>query len=230
MYPDDPFARSASVTSVVALGRDESGAYIAAGANSAADAVPRAEEERRWIARCVQGETEAFRPLVVRYQRLAFSVSLRMLGSRPDAEDVVQQAMVDAFNALERFRNEGLANAFSTWLLRIVVNRSKDVLKSKRWTERSVDGDVAEGEAAFAAGTADPEANLTGQRRRRRLEEAVLSLPTKYREVIILKDIEELSYEEMRSILHLPITTLKMRVVRGRTLMRERIGDLEEPR
>ena len=79
--------------------------------------------------------SDGFRPLVQRYQRLVFSVALRMLGGRAEAEDVAQQAFVDAFNALDRFRGEGREHAFSTWLLRIAVNRSKDVLKSKKRTE-----------------------------------------------------------------------------------------------
>ena len=96
-----------------------------------------------------------------RYQRLAFSVALRMLGSRADAEDIAQQAFVDAFNALDRFHGDGRRHAFSTWLLRIAVNRSKDVLKSKRRTEEPLDGDVAGGEAAFAYDPATPEANAS---------------------------------------------------------------------
>ena len=65
-------------------------------------AAKRDEEEESLIARCLEGDVEAFRPLVQRYQRLAFSVALRMLGSRADAEDIAQQAFVDAFNALDR--------------------------------------------------------------------------------------------------------------------------------
>ena len=147
-----------------------------------------------------------------RYQRLAFSVALRMLGSSADAEDIAQQAFVDAFNALDRFRGEGRRHAFSTWLLRIAVNRSKDVLKSKRRTEEPLEQDVRGGEAAFAYDPSTPEANASSDERRQHLEAALLKLPTKYREVLILKDAEDLSYEEIRTILQLPITTLKIRV------------------
>jgi RNA polymerase sigma-70 factor (ECF subfamily) len=181
----------------------------------------RDEEEESLIARCLKGDVEAFRPLVQRYQRLAFSVALRMLGSRADAEDIAQQAFVDAFNALERFDGEGRHHAFSTWLLRIAVNRSKDILKSKRRTEQPLEHDVGGGEAAFAYDPSTPEANAAGDERRATLEAALLLLPTKYREVLVLKDAEELSYEEIRSILQLPITTLKIRVVRARAMLRE---------
>jgi RNA polymerase sigma-70 factor (ECF subfamily) len=183
----------------------------------------RDEEEQLLINRCVAGDVEAFRPLVQRYQRVAFSVALRMLGTRADAEDVAQQAFCDAFNALDRFRGEGREHAFSTWLLRIVVNRSKDVLKSKKRTEEPLDRDVRGEDAAFAYDPSNPEANAAGGERRQRLESALLSVPSKYREVLILKDVEELSYEEIRGILQLPITTLKIRVVRARAMLRERI-------
>jgi RNA polymerase sigma-70 factor (ECF subfamily) len=181
----------------------------------------RDEEEESLIERCLEGEVEAFRPLVQRYQRLAFSVALRMLGSRADAEDIAQQAFVDAFNALERFDGEGRHHAFSTWLLRIAVNRSKDILKSKRRTEQPLEHDVGGGEAAFAYDPSTPEANAAGDERRAQLETALLALPTKYREVLVLKDAEELSYEEIRGILQLPVTTLKIRVVRARAMLRE---------
>ena len=119
----------------------------------------RDEEEEQFVARCLQGDVEAFRPLVQRYQGLAFSVAYRMLGSRADAEDIAQQAFVDAFNALDRFRRTGRRHAFSTWLLRIAVNRSKDVLKSKRRTEEPLEREVGGGEAAFAYDPSTPEAN-----------------------------------------------------------------------
>ena len=184
-------------------------------------AARRDQEEESLIERCLKGEVEAFRPLVQRYQRLAFSVALRMLGSRADAEDIAQQAFVDAFNALERFDGEGRQHAFSTWLLRIAVNRSKDVLKSKRRTEQPLEHDVEGGEAAFAYDPPTPEANACSGESRARLEMALLKVPTKYREVLVLKDAEDLSYEEIRGILQLPITTLKIRVVRARAMLRE---------
>jgi RNA polymerase sigma-70 factor (ECF subfamily) len=178
-------------------------------------------EEQRLIDRCLAGEVEAFRPLVNRYQRVTFSVALRMLGSRTDAEDVTQQAFVDAFNALHSFDGEGRAHAFSTWLLRIAVNRSKDVLKSKKRTEEPLENEVPGTEAAFAYDPSNPEANASSGERRQHLETALLQVSPKYREVLILKDVEELSYEEIHAILQLPLTTLKIRVVRARAMLRD---------
>ena len=210
----------------IALGPDESGAIpiptaAELGGGAAARGARQDEQEELLIARCLQGDVEAFRPLVQRYQRLAFSVAFRMLGSPADAEDVAQQAFVDAFNALDRFRVTGRRHAFSTWLLRIAVNRSKDLLKSKRRTEQPLDREVRGDEAAFAYEPPTPEADVSRGERRARLEAALLELPTKYREILILKDAEDLSYEEIRGILALPTTTLKIRVVRARAMLRQ---------
>jgi RNA polymerase sigma-70 factor (ECF subfamily) len=185
---------------------------------------PDLDSEEALIARCLLGDSESFRPLVQRHQRVVFSVAFRMLGARADAEDVAQQAFVDAFGALDRFRSDGRKNAFSTWIIRIAINRCKDVLKSKKRTEESLDAEVAGGEAMFAHDTRDPETSLAQDRQRRALERALAKVPLKYREVLVLKDVEELSYEEIREVLDLPITTLKIRVVRARAMMREQLG------
>ncbi len=181
---------------------------------------PEADEEDILIARCLAGETEAYRPLVQRHQRVVFSVASRMLGSRADAEDVSQQAFVDAFAALDRFRSEGRSHAFASWVIRIAINRCKDILKSKRRTEESLDDEGNGRRALFATEARDPEAELGAAEMQRALAAALLEVPLKYREVLVLKDIEELPYEEIRGILNLPLTTLKIRVVRARDMLR----------
>jgi RNA polymerase sigma-70 factor (ECF subfamily) len=166
------------------------------------------------------GDAEAFRPLVQRYQRVTFSVALRMLGSRADAEDVAQQAFADASAALDRVHSDGRKRAFYTWLLRIAINRAKDVLKSKKWTEQPLSADAEGGEAMFAHDPGSPEAHAGQAEDRRRLQAALLTLPPKYREVLVLKDVEGLAYEEIRPILRLSIPALKIRVIRARARMR----------
>jgi RNA polymerase sigma-70 factor (ECF subfamily) len=186
--------------------------------------ITRGAEEQALIERCLSGDSEGFRPLVERYQRLIFSVALRMLAVRADAEDVSQQAFADAYRALDRFAGDSRDSAFSVWLLRIAVNRCKDVLKSKKRTEEPLHADVSGAEAAFAHVPSGPEALLMETEERRRLEAALRKVPSKYREVLVLKDIEDLSYEDIRSILRLPITTLKIRAVRARAMMRAHLA------
>jgi RNA polymerase sigma-70 factor, ECF subfamily len=177
------------------------------------------------VARCLAGDSEAYRPLVQKHQRVVFSVATRMLGSRADAEDVSQQAFVDAYAALDRFRSEGRSNAFANWVIRIAINRCKDVLKSKKRTEQSLGDDMDDREAMFAHAERDPERALAEARQQRALELALLKVPEKYREVLVLKDIEEMAYEEIHAILKLPITTLKIRVVRAREMLRTALGE-----
>ena len=133
MSSDDGPRRTISSSGVLAIAAEEVTPLLSP--TAAAPAATMLDgEEQSLIERCLSGDIEAFRPLVQRYQRLIFSVALRMLGSRTDAEDVAQQAFVDAFDALDSFRAEGRPRAFATWLLRIGVNRSKDILKSKQRT------------------------------------------------------------------------------------------------
>lgn len=183
------------------------------------------------VARCRAGETESFRPLVQKHQRRVFTVALRMLGSRADADDAAQQAFVDAFRALDRFRSDGRPQAFGTWVLAIVVNRCKDVLKAKIRTETSWDGDVLGKSAMFAHEPPSPDLGVQQGEIRHRLDLALLRMPPKYREILILKDVEDLPYEEIRGILGLPLTTLKIRAVRARALMRAMLegADGEQP-
>jgi RNA polymerase sigma-70 factor (ECF subfamily) len=216
---DDGTPHSITASGAIAIHADEATPLLTS-ADVRHTPTVRDEEEQALIERCLGGDIEAFRPLVQRYQRQAFSVALRMLGSRADAEDVAQQAFVDAYNALDRFRGEGRPHAFSTWLLRIAVNRSKDILKSKKRTEEHLHHDVPGCEAVFSHDPSNPESNASRGERRQRLETALLRIAPKYREVLVLKDVEGLSYEEIRSILELPITTLKIRAVRARMMLR----------
>lgn len=218
MYPKRPPDRNSSdVIGSVALPLDSGAATTEATGP---------DEDSLLVARCLGGDSEAFRPLVVRHQRVVFSVAYRMLGRRADAEDVSQQAFVDAYAALDRFQSDGRKNAFGSWLLRIAINRCKDILKSKKRTEESLDDDAPEG-AMFSHQPRDPESNLVEARHRTELERALATLPDKYREVLILKDVEELPYEEIRQILRLPVTTLKIRVLRARGMMREALTGRE---
>lgn len=180
------------------------------------------------IQRCVQGEADAFRPLVERYQRLAYSVALRMLSVPADAEDVVQQAFTQAFRALPRFDGSTHDGAFRVWLLRIVVNGAKDLLKSKHH------GDVLLTDQGQNLAGETPEPNpeqvTSSHAEAAHLARGLATLPEKYRTCLVLKDVEDLSYEEMRSILRLPVTTLKIRVVRARAMLRAWLEGEEQSR
>lgn len=173
--------------------------------------------ERRAIEQVLAGERAAFRVLVERHQRGVHAMIYRMVHNASDADDLAQQAFVAAFAALGSF---DLEQRFSTWLYRIAINLAKDHLKSKKRTETALpDGDVHE--AAFAGQVAAPDAPAAARERQALLERALGMLSVDDREILVLKDVEELSFEEIKQITGRPVTALKIRAVRARARLRQ---------
>jgi RNA polymerase sigma-70 factor, ECF subfamily len=182
-------------------------------------------EDSQVVEQVLRGDRDRFRALVERYQTKVFGLALRLVGNRADAEDLTQQAFAEAFGGLDRF---DLGRSFSTWLLRIAVNNCKDHLKSHKRRERPL-GDVPEPEGAlFESPRPTPEQSLASSQVQKVVARAIERLPSKYRIPLVLKDIEGLSYQEMREALGLPITTLKIRVVRARARMEELLSWTKE--
>jgi RNA polymerase sigma-70 factor (ECF subfamily) len=182
-------------------------------------------EDREAIARVRAGDVAAFRALVERYQRRVHRVIYRMVHHAEDAEDLAQQAFIAAFDALGSFDD---ARAFSSWIYRIGINLAKDHLKSAKRGEVPLDGDPMPEQAAFAGQVARPDAAAARGERERLVERALGLLSVADREVLVLKDVEELSYEQIRAILGRPITALKIRVVRARARMRRVLDGMVE--
>jgi RNA polymerase sigma-70 factor (ECF subfamily) len=177
--------------------------------------------ERRAIEAVLDGDRAAFRVLVERHHRGVHAMMFRMVGNGADAEDLAQQAMVAAFDALGRF---DLAQRFSTWLYRIAINLAKDHLKSKKRTEAPLDGDVQE--AAFAGHIAATDAATAARERQALLRRALATLSIDDREILVLKDIEELPFDEIKRITGRPVTALKIRAVRARARLRAALEKL----
>jgi RNA polymerase sigma-70 factor (ECF subfamily) len=137
-----------------------------------------------------------------------------MIGARSDVEDLAQQAFVEAYRALPRFDSK---RSFSSWLMRIAVNNCKDYLKSHKRRETALSVDVS-GDAAWASGhVAAPDETVERRRELQRVGDALETLDEKYRLPVILKDVQE--------IIDLPLTTLKIRVVRGRAQLLAALQD-----
>ena len=182
------------------------------------DALAEPADEPGTIAAVLGGDVDGFRVFVTRYQGRLISTLHRLVGDRHIAEELAQQSFVDAFTALERFDPQ---RSFAAWLFRIAINNGKDWLKSHKRSERGILGKVASDQGAFSGRLPDPERAAVSAQGLARLESALAELPVDWREVVILKDVHELSYKEIHDILDLPITTLKMRVVRGRAALRK---------
>lgn len=180
-------------------------------------------DDRRVIERVLAGEVQAYRALVERHQRAVHAIVYRLVQNAADADDLAQQAFVAAYDALPRFR---LDLKFSPWLYRIAVNLAKDHLKSKKRSELPLPDGEAGFQAAFSGALPDPDQSALASERRQLLERALARLSPTDREVLVLKDVEELPYEEMRQILGRPVTALKIRVVRARQRLRKVLEEL----
>ena len=183
------------------------------------------EDDLALVQRCQAGQTAAFDELVVRHQQQVFAVAVRMLGDRDEATDVAQDAFIRAYRAISRFRGEA---KFSTWLLAIVMNLCRN---RRRWWARrkhviaaSLDEPVETEEGALqhqlADDAPDPSAQAMSREQGRFIMQALQTLDEEARTVIVLRDIEGLSYEEMAGVLKCQIGTVKSRLSRARFRLR----------
>jgi RNA polymerase sigma-70 factor (ECF subfamily) len=178
----------------------------------------RDDEEQAIIDECRRGTPLRYRVLVERYRRAVNGITHRLTGSASDAEELAQQSFVDAYAALDGFRDGA---RFSSWLYRIAVNNCKDHLKSRKRSEVALDGEVESERGRFSASFVDPESALAARERRGRIIHALQRLPLKYRTMLVLRDLEDLPYEKIGAIVRRPLTTLKIRVVRARKMLRD---------
>lgn len=177
------------------------------------------DDDRRLISECLSGRRDAFGELVNNYQARLYNALLRLVDNSDDAADVAQDAFLNAYQSLHTFKGDA---EFFTWLYRIAFNNAISLKRKKRATISL--------EAAGPDGGIDPydpsEYIRPGSALQRSEEEAQLQdamnrLSHEHREVLILKDIEGLKYEEMAEILEVPIGTIRSRLHRARLELRD---------
>jgi RNA polymerase sigma-70 factor (ECF subfamily) len=154
------------------------------------------------VARCRAGDTRAFEPIVERYQRVLYTIALRMLGNADQANDVAQNAFVKAFQKLDTFDP---TRRFFSWIYRILVNECLNARRDGRQHEE-IPLELAE------SGGRSPADLFENAERRRRVQAAILALPLEYREVVVLRHFADLSYEEIGETLDVPAKTVKSRL------------------
>jgi RNA polymerase sigma-70 factor (ECF subfamily) len=177
-----------------------------------------------------QGDRRAFETLVARHAQAILSVTSRMIGRGPDAEDVAQETFVAACRGLSRFRSDA---RFSTWLYGIALNKCRDVLRARKpalWLTADGDDDEQAAAAWAASGQASPDVALERTELSSELEQAIQALPPHYRESFVLRHIEGLEYDEMSAATGVARDTLKMRVYKARTLLADALGHLDVER
>lgn len=182
-------------------------------------------EETRLVEAARAGDIGAFESLVRRYDRNVFRIAQHITQNREDAEDVVQDAFLKAYQNLGQFQGQ---SKFYTWLVRIAVNEALMRLRRRR-PERmiSLDEDVKTEEDSMPREVADwspnPEQQYTQAELKEILGKTIQGLPPSFRTVFVLRDVEGLSTEETASALELSVPAVKSRLLRARLQLRERL-------
>ena len=175
------------------------------------------EEELAVIRRVQKGDVNAFEALVSAYEKNVYNLALRMMGNAQDAEDMAQEAFLKAYNSLPGFRGD---SKFSVWLYRIVSNVCLDQLrkKSKRPTVSlsMEDEDGEETQLDLPDTAQSPEELLEKKLTREAVRRGLAQLPEDARQILLLREIQGLSYEEIGEALGLEPGTVKSRIFRAR--------------
>jgi RNA polymerase sigma-70 factor (ECF subfamily) len=183
--------------------------------------------EAELIQRVCEGDKDAFYCLVQPCERGVFSAAMSILNNPADAEEVAQEAVLKAFTALPRFRGDC---KFSTWLIQITINEARLKLrKDRRHLYESVDEQQTDEQGDyFPKDYADwreiPSETLQRKELREALKRALDSLPPKYREVLILRDVQHLSIQETAQVLGITEGSVKTRLLRARFQMRDALA------
>lgn len=190
-------------------------------------------DESRLVERARRGDTEAFEALISQYEKRVYGLAFRLTGNHEDASDMAQEAFVRVYMSLPDFRGD---SSFGTWLTRIVHNACKDELRRRRRQRVSsldepMDKDDGEMSRQWADPADGPEQAFERTELRRLVRETVLSLDEDHRDILILRDFQDLTYEQIRDVLGLSLGTVKSRLNRARAALREalrsRLGDRE---
>jgi RNA polymerase sigma-70 factor, ECF subfamily len=177
-------------------------------------------EDSRFIAGALAGNQASYRSIVKKYHDPIFNLLFRMVHQKDEVEDLTQEAFIKAFGSLSSFNEEF---AFSTWLFKIATNNCIDYIRKRKLQTFSIDKPMEskDGEYSYEIpdSTYEPDRGLIAGQKTTLLEQAIQSLPSKYRTVIRMRHTEELDYQEIADKLHLPIGTVKAHIFRAREML-----------
>lgn len=203
--------------------------------NESEDRKGRRKKDEHYVSLVRKGDTDAFRVLVERHQKKMLNIAYRMTGNYEEACEVVQEAFLSAFRAIRKFRGDA---AFSTWLTGITLNQTRSRIKQMKSRSHyeclSID-DPMETETGLLAHeprseVISAEEQLEQKEVREKVQECIGSLDTEFREVLVLRDIQGFSYDEIRATLGVPDGTVKSRLFRARealkNCLKKALGDV----
>jgi len=182
-------------------------------------------DEAQMIASILAGNTHEFHTLIQPYERSVYSMALSMLQNEADAEDAAQEAFLKAFRNLRKFRGEA---KFSTWLISITLNEARSRLRQKKTAKTESLDELNEDGHVLPALLRDwreiPSEVLERREVRVMLQHAITGLPLIYREIFLLRDLEELSVNQSAEALGISVAAAKVRLHRARMMLQKKLA------
>jgi RNA polymerase sigma-70 factor (ECF subfamily) len=184
------------------------------------------DDEAEFVARLLARDEAAFNELVTLYERRVFALVFRMIGRREEAEDLAQEVFVQVFKAIDQFRGDA---KLSTWIYRIAVNlcknRSKYLQRRHAQAHDDVDdmldrSSLASGKGVSVGAIGRPDELVEGRQLEHIVRSAIQHIDPDFREVLVLRDVEDMSYEEIAQVTGLPEGTVKSRIHRARAQLK----------
>jgi len=180
---------------------------------------PVEHDDLQLISASKNGDQDAFSLLVQRYQRRVFNLVFRMLQNYEEANEVTQEAFLAAWQGLPSFRGEA---RFSTWLYRIAYNCALKQLETRK-RDKALHTALQAEQSLESEGEDPKSAHLETLDNQKMIQEQLSQLPPKYRIVLILRHLQDMTYEEMAEVLTIPVGTIKTHLFRARNLLKERL-------
>lgn len=174
-------------------------------------------DERELIARLQKLDEAAFEELIRQYEKKVYTLCFRMCGNSEDAEEAAQDAFLALWRGIDRFRQE---SSLSTWIYRLATNACIDTLRRRKKQSGSVSLDDEELFVDAVDTSPQPQETVEYREAQKLLQEGLSALPEEYRKVLILREIEGLSYTEIAESASIELGTVKSRISRGRSLLR----------
>ena len=175
-------------------------------------------QEQQWIRAAQQGDSAAFEQLLLLYQQKIYHLALRTCGDPHDAEEATQEAFLSAWKNLPSFRGE---SSFSTWLYRLTVNACNDLFRKNKASAANVALEDEEAALQVPDTAPGPEESLQRKETRQAVQDALQQLSPEHRQVLLLRELQQLSYDEIAAVLDMDLGTVKSRIHRARNQLRE---------
>ncbi len=178
--------------------------------------------EKMLIRRSKKGDRDAFEVLALNYMNKTYNIALGLVGNEEDAKDVVQETFIKVFRGIHKFKEK---SKFSTWLYSITINTGKDLLRNKKHTlpiERIYSGEKEQADQSLQV-----QEQIEQMEEREIIFNALKQLKDDFKNVIILKDLNGFSYQEIGEVLNINIGTVKSRISRGRQQLRTILQEMD---